>query len=140
MKNTKKPGPPGAKRPRRASQATPARERPDVKGAVEFEPIEQYLAQGRRFEHMSVESLNECWTVAFKVWARHRTPASSRDYQDADAELRLRGVEPPRDTIKEEIAALQKESKELRHDPEIIKDVNARRQTLLSPKDDLPKH
>ena len=116
---------------------TPRREPPDIKAAIQIKQIEQYLARGRQLQHTPVEQLGERWTVAFKMWVRDRTLRSPRDHQDADAELRLRGVEPPRDTIKEEIAALQKEISEQPYDPQTRKVVRAGLQDLLFPKNEL---
>jgi hypothetical protein len=118
---------------------TPHGEPPDIEAAIQIKQTEQYLARGRQLERTPVEQLGERWTGAFKMWVRDRTLRSLRDHQDADAELRLRGVEPPRDTIKEEIAALQKEIEKQLYDPETRKVVRARLQDLV-PKNDTPKH
>jgi hypothetical protein len=104
-----------------------------VLSAAAMEETEDYLARGRRFEHLSVEDLGRRWTTAFKAWCRDRTPEPRQEFDDAAAELRLRGAEPPFDTVRDEIPALQIEIARDESNDEAWENVGARIKELLSP-------
>src|ERR1700685_1767870 len=75
-----------------------------------------YLGRGRRFEAMPTPKLNEKWVAAFRGFIQAETTAcetgketsgcDTRDIDDAAAELRLRGLDPPFDGIEEEDAGV----------------------------------
>ena len=78
--------------------------------AAALEETESYLVRGRRFERLSKEDLSERWIAGFKAWCRDRTLELQREFDDAAAELMLRGEEPPFDAVRDETAALADEA------------------------------
>ena len=78
--------------------------------AAALEETESYLVRGRRFERLSKEDLSERWIAGFKAWCKDRTLELQREFDDAAAELMLRGEEPPFDAVRDETAALADEA------------------------------
>jgi hypothetical protein len=106
-----------------------------VLSAAAMEETEDYLARGRRFERLSIEDLGQRWTTAFKAWCQDRTPELQREFDDAAAELGLRNAEPPFDTARDEIVALQIEAAGLAwEDEKAWEPIRARIKELLSPR------
>lgn len=86
--------------------------------SFQMDQVADYLRRGRRFESLSIPNLEELWTGAFREYAQRiltsfkvgkvfRQP-ERLDVDDSEAELRLRGVEPPTQAVKRETAALRK--------------------------------
>jgi hypothetical protein len=69
-----------------------------ILNAAAMEETEDYLTRGRRFQHLTIESLEYGRTWAFKAWCQNRSPELQRTFDDSAAELRIRGAEPPFDT------------------------------------------
>jgi hypothetical protein len=63
-----------------------------------------YLARGRRFIVLQVGQLSKSWITAVKNWLARKDRASEITMDDLTAELRLRGLEPPYDAVKQELA------------------------------------
>jgi hypothetical protein len=63
-----------------------------------------YLARGRRFIILDVGQLSKSWITAVKNWLARKDRASEITMDDLTAELRLRGLEPPYDAVKQELA------------------------------------
>ena len=64
-----------------------------------------YLARGRRFGTLDGGQLRESWIIAVRDWLAHKGRASELTMDDLTAELRLRGLEPPYNAVKQELAA-----------------------------------
>ena len=47
--------------------------------------------------------------MAFKTWCNTRYTGDSKEMDDTDAELRLRGIEPPYERVRVEAAAMREE-------------------------------
>jgi hypothetical protein len=69
-----------------------------------MEQRQDYLMRGRRFAERDVERLNEDWIIAVRQWFARKDRTSEKMLDDLTAELRLRGLEPPYDAVKEEFA------------------------------------
>jgi hypothetical protein len=69
-----------------------------------MQQIQDYLARGRRFARLDVERLNTDWIIAVRSWLAHKDRTKERMMDDLAAELRLRGLEPPYGTVKQELA------------------------------------
>ena len=68
-----------------------------------------YMRRGRVFSPLAVDALDLRWTAAFKRCVASRDSEDRRVLNDLSAELRLRGLEPPADTVKPELDAIQAE-------------------------------
>ena len=64
-----------------------------------------YLARGRRFGTLDGGQLRESWIIAVRNWLARKDRAAELTMDDLTAELRLRGLEPPYDAVKQELAA-----------------------------------
>ena len=69
-----------------------------------IEQRRRYLARGRRFVLFDVAQLSKSWITAVKNWLGRKDRASEITMDDLTAELRLRGLEPPYDVVKQELA------------------------------------
>jgi hypothetical protein len=69
-----------------------------------IEQRRSYLARGRRFLVLDVAQLSKSWITAVNNWLARKDRASEIMMDDLTAELRLRGLEPPYDAVKEELA------------------------------------
>ena len=69
-----------------------------------IEQRRSYLARGRRFVVLDVGQLNKSWITAVNNWLARKDRASEIMMDDLTAELRLRGLEPPYDVVKQELA------------------------------------
>jgi hypothetical protein len=80
-----------------------------------------YLQRGRRFESVATPEMGTRWAAAFRAFveasaahqlvgegARDKLAARARDFDDANAEMRLRGIDPPIDDVDRELRTLQK--------------------------------
>jgi hypothetical protein len=91
-----------------------------------MEETAAYLLRGRRFSALAADALNREWTVAFKSWAAGDRAAAQPRLDDLSAELRLRKLEPPYDTVAAETAALQDELRRLDpNDPRLTEKIGA---------------
>jgi len=63
----------------------------------------RYLERGRRLAALEPSKLKELWTAAFKKWFATREAADSQALDDAAAELRLREMELPNETVQHEL-------------------------------------
>jgi hypothetical protein len=69
-----------------------------------IEQRRNYLARGRRFVILDVGQLSNSWISAVRNWLARKDRASEITMDDLTAELRLRGLEPPYDAVKQELA------------------------------------
>jgi hypothetical protein len=65
-----------------------------------------YVARGRRFAKLDIGDLNARWVTTFRGLFVDQDLHHRRDFDDADAELRLRQLEPPHDMVQPELDAL----------------------------------
>jgi hypothetical protein len=68
-----------------------------------------YLLRGRLHEHLGITDLNEMWTATFKTMFLSRLGEDIQAHYDSGAELDLRGMQAPVETIRAEIETLGKE-------------------------------
>jgi hypothetical protein len=68
-----------------------------------------YLLRGRPHERLAGDDLNQLWTTTFKAMFRSRSWEDIQTHYDSRAELDLRGVEAPVETVRAEIKTLGKE-------------------------------
>lgn len=67
-----------------------------------LEKAQDYAARGRCHAQVPTEELVDAWVVTFKVWVSdHQNPLLRGLFNDVEAELVLRGIEPPYDRAKE---------------------------------------
>jgi hypothetical protein len=69
-----------------------------------MEQRRNYLARGRRFVILDVGQLSKSWITAVRNWLARKDRAAETTMDDLTAELRLRGLEPPYEAIKQELA------------------------------------
>jgi hypothetical protein len=69
-----------------------------------------YLARGRRFGTLDGGQLRKSWIIAVRNWLARKDRAAELTMDDLTAELRLRGLEPPYDAVKQELAIAQKKA------------------------------
>jgi len=69
-----------------------------------IEQRRSYLARGRRFVVLDVGQLSKSWITAVKNWLARKDRASEIAMDDLTAELQLRGLTPPYDAVKQELA------------------------------------
>ena len=69
-----------------------------------IEQRRSYLARGRCFLVLDVGQLSKSWITAVNNWLARKDRASEITMDDLTAELRLRGLEPPYDAVKQELA------------------------------------
>jgi hypothetical protein len=77
-----------------------------------MEETAAYLRRGRSFSAASTEGLNELWIVAFRTWFGSRNAEDQGQMEDLAAELRLRGFDPPFDTVQAELTLARAEVRE----------------------------
>ena len=69
-----------------------------------IEQKRKYLARGRRFVVLDAGQLGKSWIAAVRNWLARKDRAAEVTMDDLTAELRLRGLEPPYEAIKHELA------------------------------------
>lgn len=69
-----------------------------------IEQRRKYLARGRRFVVLDAGHLGKSWIAAVRNWLARKDRAAEVTMDDLTAELRLRGLEPPYEAIKHELA------------------------------------
>src|SRR5262245_9064073 len=83
------------------------RAKTDIHDFFERRKIEQrrkYLARGRRFVVLDAGQLGKSWIAAVRNWLARKDRAAEVTMDDLTAELRLRGLEPPYEAVKHELA------------------------------------
>jgi hypothetical protein len=83
------------------------RAKADIHDFLQRRSLEQrrkYLARGRRFVVLDVGQLGKSWIAAVRNWLARKDRAAEVTMDDLTAELRLRGLEPPYEAIKHELA------------------------------------
>ena len=117
MTQQKKQGRPGKDRPRQDA----------VEAWLDnhsFEYAEAYVRRGRHLRETASAELERRWIEGYRRWAATagREEFDHTDLEDIEAELSLRGEEPPRDAVKDETAALiavvERMTQQLDRDPE----------------------
>jgi len=113
-----------------------------------MEQATEYARRGRRLKEAAAEKLKDGWKIAFKKYAAAPTdPMWRLVVGELQAEMELRGVEPPFEDVKPEMDALtalaQKVAQEILADPirtqeigeGLLEDIEAmKRKRLSSPK------
>jgi hypothetical protein len=69
-----------------------------------LEQRQKYLARGRRFVVLDVGQLGKSWIAGVRNWLARKDRAAEVTMDDLTAELRLRGLKPPYEAIKHELA------------------------------------
>jgi hypothetical protein len=90
-----------------ADKQREARAKTNIHAFLQRRSIEQrrnYLARGRRFVILDVGQLSNSWITAVRNWLARKDRASEVTMDDLTAELRMRGLEPPYDAVKQELA------------------------------------
>jgi hypothetical protein len=64
---------------------------------------QDYIARGRRFSTFDVGQLSEDWIMATRSWLTHKETTTEQIMDDLTSELRLRGLQPPYEAIKQEL-------------------------------------
>jgi hypothetical protein len=72
--------------------------------------LQAYLQRGRAFKDLSDEDLRERWIETCREWARKGMYDRPVAHDDADAELKLRGLPAPYDRVQDEMNALRAEA------------------------------
>jgi hypothetical protein len=70
-----------------------------------------YAERGRALASLTDDEVKSVWVAMFETWFDEKTPENGRNMNDADAELRLRDLEPPYDRVKAKTDELQAELK-----------------------------
>jgi hypothetical protein len=70
--------------------------------------IDFYLLRGRDYEGLADDELNQLWTATFKMMFRSRSAEDIVAHFDFRAELDLRGLDVPVETIGPELETLRK--------------------------------
>jgi hypothetical protein len=90
-----------------ADKQREARAKTNIHAFLQRSSIEQrrkYLARGRRFVILDAGQLSNSWISAVRNWLARKDRTSEVTMDDLTAELRLRGLEPPYDAVKQELA------------------------------------
>ena len=90
-----------------ADKSRERRAKTNIHDFLERRTIEQqrkYLSRGRRFIILDVPQLSKSWIVGVRNWLARKDQAAEVTMDDLTAELRLRGLEPPYEAIKHELA------------------------------------
>ncbi len=91
-----------------------------------------YLTRGRSLRELDDGQLKVRWTAAIKAFWQEATRERERDLDDTGAELRLRGAEPPYETVSGELAALRAEISREEYDSKGRAALRARIRELLA--------
>jgi hypothetical protein len=89
-----------------------------------LEYAERYARQGRHLRATETEVLKRRWIELYRQWAAvaGHQPFDHTEIQDIEAELSLRGEEPPRDLVQHETeilkAAVERAAEQFERDPE----------------------
>ncbi len=78
----------------------------------EMRQTKEYLDRGRRFKRLATEELRQIWIAAVRRFVASGFVAQDpgmTEWDDVDAEFRLRGLDLPWDAVKPETAAMHAE-------------------------------
>ena len=96
---------------------------------------EVYLGRGRTFASTAIDEIRLRWIAAFKAWFHSRTEDNLREMNDLEAELRLRGVEPPYEKVGPELEAMRAEIERAGpRNPSVERAIQEFRASLSTPK------
>jgi hypothetical protein len=70
----------------------------------DIEQRQKYLSRGRRFVILDVGQLSKSWITAVRNWLARKDRTAEVTMDDLTAEIRLRGLEPPYEAIKQDFA------------------------------------
>ena len=90
-----------------ADKQREARAKGNIHDFLQRRTLEQnrkYLTRGRRFVVLDVGQLGKSWIAAVRNWLARKDRAAEVTMDDLTAELRLRGLEPPYEAIRHELA------------------------------------
>jgi len=95
-----------------------------------LDQVEDYVGRGRQFGGVDADELRRGWVAAYKVWARDLQNVDARKLsEDLEAELSLRGEEPPYSLVKAEhdavTAAAMAAAEDLLRDPERMREIGS---------------
>jgi len=92
-----------------------------------MEETAQYLSRGRQFKTTSEVELKLRWAEALRRWIKTHSLGNIRQLDDLSAELRLRGMGPPEDSVKAELSSMVEEiRRDYESDPECREDIAKR--------------
>ena len=63
-----------------------------------LEQLQDYLIRGRALSNVSTEELSSRWVAWLNAWA-DGDRSQFREYEDIEAEMKLRNVKPPRERM-----------------------------------------
>ena len=66
--------------------------------------IRIHLQRGRPCANLTAGELDRFWIPAFRAWFRSRGAEDELGYYDLDIEMELRGLEPPVEIVRTELA------------------------------------
>jgi hypothetical protein len=84
----------------------------EVDAIVQSELMEEtaaYLSRGRPHASLTAQEAGQQWVAAYTRWFAERTAERQREWDDLAAELRLRGLEPPYDTVRPILERMREE-------------------------------
>lgn len=70
-----------------------------------MQDVERYAKRGRRFKDLAIDELRERWIARFREFA-HGDRSTADERIDLEAEIVLRGEEPPYEVVKSEKQAI----------------------------------
>jgi hypothetical protein len=91
------------------------------------EPGRNRLRGGQPGKATSEVELKLRWAEALRRWIKTHSPGNVRQLDDLSAELRLRGMGPPEDSVKAELSSMVDEiRRDCETDPECLEDIAKR--------------
>jgi hypothetical protein len=106
-----------------------------------MEKIRDYLSRGRPFRDIDPDALRQRWTITFKSWAADlANHGALRENNDTEAELRLRQIEPPFETVKADTERLAANIQPKEKDPEGWDNVQRAIEDILAKREDDSHH
>jgi hypothetical protein len=92
-----------------------------------MEETAQYLSRGRQFKTTSEVELKLRWAEALRRWIKTHSAGNVRQLDDLSAELRLRGMGSPEDSVKAELSSMVDEiRRDCESDPECLEEIAKR--------------
>jgi hypothetical protein len=94
--------------------------------AGRIDRVAEYIQRGRVHAELDTAALREQWVESFKTWiANPNDSALQESHRDFELELRVRGVDPPIDAIREHFDAVKRYMDEcyqsLKQNPEAMR-------------------
>src|SRR5436309_10620522 len=103
LRESRKPSRPPSMAPLRRPTMTTSDEMHAFFESKQFEQLQRYLEQGRGFAKLSDDDLNQRWISELRYWvANFGSRVDHRLQEDIEAELQIRGLEPPFALVPEE--------------------------------------